>query len=142
MKVQIPGDKYSHITTKDEMVEAMREPIISAANAVLDRLIDKVDFLEVTEKTRNLTEEEINQKKTFTTSIKTYQSLVNKLKNKEELTAIDFGLVMLITATTANFMEEQIKLFKDAAAELRRISWKIDKLKLAVNKEKESNIEN
>lgn len=142
MKVQIPGDKYSHITTKDEMVEAMREPIISATNAVLDRLIDRVDFLEVTEKTRNLTEEEINQKKTFTTSIKTYQSLVNKLKDKEELTAIDFGLVMLITATTANFMEEQIKLFKDAAAELRRISWKIDKLKLAVNKEKESNVEN
>lgn len=136
MKVQIPGDKYSHITTKDEMVEAMREPIISATNAVLDRLIDRVDFLEVTEKTRNLTEEEINQKKTFTTSIKTYQSLVNKLKDKEELTAIDFGLVMLITATTANFMEEQIKLFKDTAAELRRISWKIDKLKLAVNKEK------
>ena len=140
MKVQIPGDKYSHITTKAEMVEVMREPIISATNAVLDRLIDRVDFLEVTEKSRSLTEEEINQKKSFNTSIKTYQSLVNKLKNKEELTPIDFGLVMLITATTANFMEEQIKLLKDAAAELRRISWKINKLKLSVNKEKESNV--
>lgn len=136
MKVQIPKDKYFNIKTSEEMVEAMKDPIIAAINMVIDRLQDRIDAIDFLKKDRELTEKEAGEQKSLANSVVTYEELKTKILNNQTLNPFDFNLVALICSTTVNIMDNQIDMLKEAREELSRIAWKIVHSKF--NKEKDS----
>lgn len=130
MKVQLPKDKYDSITTKEELLEAMREPVKSALNLLLDTLYNRKDLYDEISKSKDLTEEEKNDIIHIENSCKVYEELREKLINKKELSNYDYNLVGLVCATVATLMGQNIENLKFASTELKRIGWKIVHLKL------------
>lgn len=132
MKVQIPKDKYFNIQTKEEMVEVMKNPIIAALNLVIDQLLETInsagfDYDEIKD-------DEPAAIKNARTSIGTYQTIINKLKNNEELTQFDFDSIVLICKTCSIIFDNHINALKESSMELSKIAWKIAHLKLSSEK--------
>ena len=135
MKVQIPKDEYFYIQTKEEMVEKMRQPIISALNLVVDQLIEVInrEGYDVKE----IKDNEPAPIATSRASIDHYQTIINKLKNNEELTPFDFDSIVLICKTCSIIFDNHITSLKKSSQELSKIAWKIAHLKLGSDKMKE-----
>lgn len=129
MKVQLPKDKYDSITTREELLEVMREPVKSALNLLLDTLYNRKDLLEMS-LSKDLTEEEKNDIIYIEKSCKIYEELREKINNKKELSNYDYNLVALVCATVANLMGQNIENLKFTSTELKKIGWKIVHLKL------------
>ena len=135
MKAQIPKDKYFYINTKEEMVETMKTPIIAALKLVMDQLFETInragfDYKEVKE-------EEPAPIKNARTSIDTYQTIINKLENDEDLEPFDFDSIILVCKTCSIIFDNHIKSLKESSQELSKIAWKIAHLKLSTPKMEE-----
>lgn len=123
MKVKIPKDKYFYIKNKEEMVEIMREPVVGALNFTLDLLIDAINRTGADlNEPKETDAKEVNQ---YRASVGTYQTLLDKIKNNEELTDFDYDLIVLVCKNTSMQMDKQIQGLKLASQELSKISWKI-----------------
>ena len=135
MKVQLPKDKYFYIKTKEEMVEAMREPVKSALRLTLDQLIEAINRAggDVEEKK----EDEDPAISNYRNSLNVYQGLLERLTNNQELSLFDFDLITLICKNTSILMDNQIAALKEASKELSKIAWKIAHLDLGTEKVKE-----
>lgn len=132
MKAQIPKDKYFYVNTKEEMVELMKNPVIAALNLVIDQLLESInsagfDYDEVKE-------DEPAPIVNARTSIGTYQTIINKLKNNEELDQFDFDSIVLVCKTCSIIFDNHMKALKESSMELSKIAWKIAHLKLASEK--------
>jgi hypothetical protein len=128
MNVKIPKDKYFNIKTKEEMINIMRQPVLSALNLTIDQLFEGVaregaDYNEPKE------DDSFTAKK-YMTSINTYQTLIDKIKNNEELSSFDYDLIILVCKNTLIIFDNQINSLKEASQELSKIAWKIAHLKL------------
>lgn len=134
MKVQIPKDKYFYINTKEEMVETMKKPIIAALQLVIDQLLNSID--EAGFDYNEVKEDEPLPVQNARTSIGTYQTIINKLNNNEELNQFDFDSIVLICKTCSIIFDNHIKSLKESSQELSKIAWKIAHLKLASDKMK------
>lgn len=132
MNARLPKDKYFYIKTKEEMVDAMRAPIIAAAKLTMDRLINNID-------SEGYDMEEIKENEpehiiTARDAVNRYQNIVTKLTNKEDLTTEEFDSVVLIAKTVSIIFENQSKSLREASQELSKIAWKIAHLKLSSEK--------
>lgn len=128
MNVKIPKDKYFYIKTTKELLEIMKNPIIAALNLTLDKLFNAIDsegydYNEIKEDEPTIIAQ-------YRNSINTYQTLLNKIKTEEELSAFDYDLIVLICKNTSIMFETQAKSLKEGATELSKIAWKITHLNL------------
>ncbi len=135
MKARIPKDKYFYVKTAEEMVELMKPSVIAALNLTMDQLFEAInkegyDYNEVKEDEPPMIEN-------YRGSINIYQTLVNKLKDGEELTAFDYDSIVLICQNTAILFEAQAKSLREGASELSKIAWKIAHLNLNTSKSTE-----
>lgn len=132
MKAQIPKDKWFYIQTKEEMVEAMKNPVIAACKLLIDRLIDNIDLEGFDLKEKK--EDEPEHIQTARDAVERYQKIIDKLNNKEELTTEEFDSIALICKTVSIIFENHAKSSREASQELSKISWKIVHLDLASDK--------
>lgn len=136
MKVQLPKNKYDVIKTKEEMVETMKNPVISALNFTIDQLVESINLAGGDPVEQKEDDSPVVQQ--YRSSLDTYQSVLNKVKNDEELTPLDYDLITLVCKNTSILMSNQIDALREAAKELNIISWKLAHLKLGTDKVKEA----
>lgn len=132
MKVQLPKDKYFYIKTKEEMVETMKDPIITGLKLVIDQLLNSIDSagFDLDE----IKEEEPKPVTDARVAIKNYQSIINKLQNNEELSQLDFDSIVLVCKTCSIIFDNHIKALKESSQELSKIAWKLAHMGLASEK--------
>jgi hypothetical protein len=68
------------------------------------------------------------------TTIGTYQTIIDKLKNNEELEQFDFDTIVLVCKTCQIIFDNHAKSLKESSTELSKIAWKIAHLKLSSEK--------